>query len=57
MPSALQPTTSSAITLDEGQLTVKATAVKAVQDPSPVAHTVDARSNAYERDVQLLKMR
>ena len=57
MPSASQPTTGSPVTLDEGQRAAKATAVKAVQDPSPVAHSVDARSSAYERDVQLLKMR
>jgi len=48
---------TSTIALDEGQRAVRASEVAPAQDPSPLSQTVDARSRAYERDVQLLKMR
>jgi ATP-dependent protease ClpP protease subunit len=48
---------ASAITLDEGQKGVEQTRLKAVQDPSPLEHTSNSRSRAYERDIQQIKMR
>ena len=48
---------ASAITLDEGQRGAKPTEIRTVQDPSPLSDRHDARSLAYERDAQLIKMR
>ena len=48
---------ASAITLDEGQRGAKPTEIRTVQDPSPLSERHDARSLAYERDAQLIKMR
>ena len=48
---------ASPITLDEGQKGAKPTALRSVQDPSPLSECHDARSMAYERDAQVIKMR
>lgn len=47
----------SAITLDEGQRSVKPTPLMAVEDPSPVESRPSARSIAYEQDVRALRNR
>lgn len=48
---------ASSVTLDEGQKSAKPSQLKGVEDPSPVEPIADARSIAYERDVESLKMR
>ena len=48
---------ASAISLDEGQKAAKPTTLRSVQDPSPLSECHDARSIAYERDAQMIKLR
>jgi ATP-dependent protease ClpP protease subunit len=48
---------ASPITLGEGQKSAKPTTLRSVQDPSPLSECHDARSIAYERDAQIIKMR
>ena len=48
---------ASPITLDEGQKGAMPTVLRSVQDPSPLSECHDARSMAYERDAQIIKMR
>lgn len=47
----------STVAFDEGQKGARPTEVKTKQDPSPLDLTLSARTQAYERDAQLLKMR
>ena len=57
LPEAVASAHPSTIALDEGQRAARASEVMPTQDPSPISQTVDARSRAYERDVQLIKRR
>ena len=60
IPRSMMPEASadsSLIALDEGQKAVKPTALKCVEDPSPMEQMTDERKSAYERDARSMRVR